>query len=377
VAGLKDVSMGDDGVLLQRARGAGLSGVVLKVGLGAGALGAVLWGLRWVLQGSADGVIVYSDIARSFWIPSPTLGWEETKERWVWLGLDGLGLVVGLLVGALTMHLLARRHAKAAASGAPGLGQRAWLGKTLRGLAFAGAAVSLLAPVLPVWAFVSGLPPESAKRLLPSNVAPVASAEVGAEVEVLVATAGAWTVADVPANLLVARITAGGETFDGKFTGASGTVELVPGELPRSSATFQVKATSVDTGVELRNKHARDYLEADKFPELKLVVPKLARAEGRGARREFSTLGRLEMMGRVIDVELTGTIAVLDAAQRKELGVAAGEALLVSASFQLPISKTALDRRDYDTDALTLNGRFVLTKAAAVPAPAATRNGSP
>jgi polyisoprenoid-binding protein YceI len=354
--------MSDESVSGQRAGGATLAGWGLKIGFAAGALGVLLWGLRWILQGSRDGVVVYSDIARAFWVADPTLGWVETQQRWVWLGLDGLGLVVGLLVGAVTMHVLARRHAAAAASGRPGLGQRAWLGKTLRGLALAGAAALIVAPVLPVWAFVSGFPPEGAERLLPSKAAPVASTEVGAKVEALAAPAGEWTVVEVPANLLVARITAGGETFDGKFTGVTGSVQLDPAELARSSATFEVKSASVDTGVELRNKHAREYLDAEKFATIRLVVPALTKVDGAGARRDLSATGRVEMMGRVIDVALTGAIAVLDAAQRKELGVSAPEALLVTASFQLPIAKTALDRSDFDGDALTLNGRFVLAK---------------
>jgi polyisoprenoid-binding protein YceI len=333
----------------------------------------LLWGLRWILQGSRDGVVVYTDTARAFWVEDPSLGWWfETQQRGVWLGLDGLVLIVGLLVGAVTMHLLARRQAAAAAAGRPEPGQRAWglrgrerggrLEKILRGLALAGAAVLIVAPVLPVWAFVSGFPPEGAERLLPSKAAPVASTEVGAKVEALAAPAGEWTVVEVPANLLVARITAGGETFDGKFTGVTGSVQLDPAELARSSATFEVKSASVDTGVELRNKHAREYLDAEKFATIRLVVPALTKVDGAGARRDLSATGRVEMMGRVIDVALTGAIAVLDAAQRKELGVSAPEALLVTASFQLPIAKTALDRSDFDGDALTLNGRFVLAK---------------
>lgn len=362
--------MSDESVSGQKPGGAKLAGLALKVGFAAGVLGALLWVLRWLLQGSRDGVVVYTDIARSFWVADPTLGWVETQERWVWLGLDGLGLVVGLLVGAVTMHLLARRHAAAAAAGKPGLGQRAWVGKSLRALALAGAAVLVLAPLVPAWAFVSGMPPAGAERLLPSKLASVPSAEVGAKVEAFPAPAGEWSVVEVPANLLVARITAGGETFDGKFTGATGTVQLEPAEMARSSASFEVKSTSVDTGVELRNKHAKEYLDAEKFGTIRLVVPALTKVEGAGARRELNATGRVEMMGRVIDVELTGTLAVLDAAQRKELGVAAAEALLVSASFQLPIAKTALDRSDFDGDALTLNGRFVLTKKTpAAPAP--------
>jgi len=315
----------------------------------------VAWAVRWLIQG---GDVVYTDIARPFWVADPLQGWVETADRWVWLGLEGLGAVLGVVLGTLTMLFLARKVGNATVK------------KVATGASRLGAVVAMAAPVLPAWAFVSGMPPAGAERLLPLNVdtAPVARAgEAKPEgVSGFVVPSGTWQVADSKANLLAARVTAGGETFDGKFGPISGEVVLMAERLGESKATFSVPSASVDTGVELRNTHAQDYLDAESHKTISLVIAKLdsVTVGANEASRAFSTEGELTIMGKALKLPVTGTLVLLTAAERTELGVTATEAILVNASFVLPVLKTPLDRKNFDVDELPLTVRLVIAPTA-------------
>lgn len=328
----------------------------VQVGVTLGVLGLALWGLRWLLQG---GDVVWTDTGRSFWVPDPLQGWVETTDRWVWLGLEGLGAVFGVVVGTLAMLLAARKASN------PIITKAATVASRL------GAVVAMAAPILPVWAFLSGSPPAGAERLLPLHVAAQPAGQGGAAaapgavagpVPGFEVSAGTWEVLGSRANLLAARVAAGGETFDAKFSPLSGEVTLVPDELAKSRARFSVPATSVDTGVPLRNTHAQGYLSAETHKDIALTIESLATV-GRGERAEvraFTSEGRLDFMGGSLRVPVTGTLTVLTEAERKELGVEAAQAILVTASFVLPVLETALDRSNFDTDTIPLTARLVI-----------------
>jgi polyisoprenoid-binding protein YceI len=324
----------------------------VKVGLGLGVLGLVAWGARWLIQG---GDVIYTDVARAFWVADPLQGWVETADRWVWLGLEGLGAVLGVVVGTTGMLVAAAKFKHTTAQKVATVASRL------------GAVVAMAAPILPAWAFVSGMPPAGAQRLLPLNTAPVAQGEPRPESKAgFAVVSGKWQVADSKANLLAARVTAGGETFDGKFGPISGEVELVAERLGESKATFSVPATSIDTGVELRNTHAQGYLDAENHKTISLVIPKLdsVTAGANEAARAFSTEGELTIMGKPLKLPVTGTLVLLTAAERTELGVTSNEAVLVSASFVLPVLKTPLDRKNFDVDELPLTVRLVIAPSA-------------
>ncbi len=325
----------------------------VKVGLGLGVLGLVAWGARWLIQG---GDVIYTDIARAFWVADPLQGWVETSDRWVWLGLEGLGAVLGVVIGTATMLFVARKVGNPTVK------------KIATGASWLGAVVAMAAPVLPAWAFVSGMPPAGAERLLPLNAAPVPQVG-GAKPGVaggFAVVSGKWQVGESKANLLAARVTAGGETFDGKFGPISGEVELVAERLGESKAMFSVPSASVDTGVELRNTHAQGYLDAENHKTISLVIPKLdAVTPGANeASRAFSTEGELTIMGKPLKLPVTGTLVLLTAAERTELGVTSSEAILVNASFVLPVLKTPLDRKNFDVDELPLTVRLVIAPSA-------------
>ena len=56
----------------------------------------------------------------------------------------------------------------------------------------------------------------------------------------------------------------------GRFNDFKGTVNLDPANLPKSSVEFQIKATSIDTGLPDRDKHLRaaDFFDVEKYPEI-------------------------------------------------------------------------------------------------------------
>jgi polyisoprenoid-binding protein YceI len=318
----------------------------VKVGLGLGLVGLVAWGTRWALQG---GLIVYTDVSRSFWVADPTLGWVETADSWVWLGLDGAALLGVVVIGAAFVTWFGHR------------GRGSKIESVARVLSKFGALLAAAGPVLPVWAFVSGMPPEGAERLMPDVAAVTPSTE---QVSPLPVPGGRWKVVDSPSNLLVARIAAGGETFDGKFGPVKGEATLDINDLTKSIARFEVPAESVSTGVALRDDHARGYLGVETHKTIALTISGFKSVSTTSPEaRSVKGDAKLDIMGKTLDVPLEGTIAALDAAARTKLAVTAPEALLVSASFKLGVVAAGLNRANFDADDITLNVRFVMVAA--------------
>lgn len=329
----------------------------VKVGLALGGLGLVLWGVRWLVQG---GDTIYTDVARAFWVEGTRGVWVETTDRWVWLGLEGLGAVVAVVVGTAAMLWLSGRVKRPAIS------------KVTTALSRVGAVVAMVTPALPAWAFISGMPPAGAERLMPLAPAPVAPvAGVGGAVAALVPfdlPTGTWALADTKTNLLTARVSAGGETLDAKFGPLTGSVDLAA-DLVSSKAGFTVPATSVDTGIELRNSHAQGYLSADQHATIGLTIPRLTTvgAGGDPESRNFETEGELSFMGKTLTLKVTGSLTKLSREEMTGLGVDAPQALLVNASLTLPVKDTPLDPKNFDTDQIPLTARLVLVPAAPRP----------
>lgn len=330
----------------------------VKVGLGLGGLGLLLWGVRWLVQG---GDTIYTDVARAFWVEGTRGVWVETTDRWVWLGLEGLGAVLAVVVGTAAMLWLSGRVKKPIIS------------KVTTALSRVGAVVAMVTPALPAWAFLSGLPPAGAERLMPLAPAPVVPGGTGADgvVAALVPfdlPTGAWALADAKTNLLTARVSAGGETLDAKFGPLTGSVDLTA-DLVNSKAGFTVPATSVDTGIELRNSHAQGYLAADQHATIGLTIPRLTTvgAGGDPESRNFETEGELSFMGKTLTLKVTGSLTRLSKEEMGGLGVDAPQALLVNASLTLPVKDTPLDPKNFDTDRIPLTARLVLVPAAPRP----------
>jgi polyisoprenoid-binding protein YceI len=97
-----------------------------------------------------------------------------------------------------------------------------------------------------------------------------------------------------------------------------GTAERVSGWAEAPDATrwagagghIQVEVASVGTGISLRNRHLRGYMEADRYPT---VVFDLERVRPRGENaRDVVLVGRLTLRGNTRSVEIPATIQSTD-----------------------------------------------------------------
>ena len=64
-----------------------------------------------------------------------------------------------------------------------------------------------------------------------------------------------------------------GATIDGSFTGLKGEIHFDPTQLNSSRFEITLDANSIDTGIDLRNKHLKkeDYFNVKTYPEIKFV----------------------------------------------------------------------------------------------------------
>jgi polyisoprenoid-binding protein YceI len=123
------------------------------------------------------------------------------------------------------------------------------------------------------------------------------------------------------AKITASSFTARSEHVSGKVSHDQATSALSGGEL-------RVKADSFETGMAMRDAHTRDkYLEAAKFPAIKLVITGGAVAAKAGARGTLE--GKFVIKGKERAVKLPVTVKQ-----------AAGGKLVV-------VSKFKLDVRDY------------------------------
>ena len=336
--------------------------VVAPVAIAVAAAGLI--GLRYGAQGAGN---VYTDTARAFYLEDPVLGWTLTHERWLWLGLDALGLVLTLGLGTLAMAwlsgLLARKHRAGA------------LGRSPVRLALTsfwiGAALCAVTPALPLAAFASGLPPAEARAHLPTAARPTLPApdEPALAQRWSHLPAGRYEVLPHPeANAVVARLTAGGETFEARFSPVTGAATLAPHDLSATTVAFTVPAASVDTGIPLRSSHARDDLRANDHPSIVLTTERLARVapDGPDAIR-FEGDATVTLMGAKLTLPIRGTVRRLDADARNALGVSTAEALLVTASLELSLDRTPLGADAFDRPEAPLSIRLLLAPAPAAP----------
>ena len=119
---------------------------------------------------------------------------------------------------------------------------------------------------------------------------------------------------------------------DGRFKDFEGTIRYDDKDVTKSSVEFTAKSTSIDTGVEARDKHLRtaDFFEVEKYPTLSF---KSTRVERKG-KDAYVLHGDLTMKGVTKPVQLPFSVvgAVKDPRGNTRFGVAA---------------QTKVNRRDY------------------------------
>jgi polyisoprenoid-binding protein YceI len=289
--------------------------------------------VRWYLRGSSN---IYTAFAKRFYVPDPDLQWRVSTQHPIWLGLDSCGALVVLAIVLAVGGVLIRRRESVQQSRA----------RLVRGVAWGLAACSL---VIPAAAFVSGWAPLDAREtLLPTAAVLVEDGIAGS----LDAPPGSYVVVTHAGTAVTARLSAGGEAFDARFGDVVGTWQGTPRDLRQPMrAEISVAAASVDTGVGERSKHAREgYLHADQFPRITVALDHVAAVRANGPREiAFRAPGTVALMGRTHPIEITGTLAKLDAAALARQGLA-GVVLLVQADFTLPIHETALAPKAHDLD---------------------------
>ncbi len=109
---------------------------------------------------------------------------------------------------------------------------------------------------------------------------------------------------------------------EGRFKDFTGTVRYDDKDLTKSSVEFAAKVTSIDTGVEARDKHLRtaDFFEVEKYPTMTF---KSTRVERKG--NAFVLHGDLTLKGVTKPVQLPFSVAgaVKDPRGNTRFGVAA------------------------------------------------------
>jgi polyisoprenoid-binding protein YceI len=118
----------------------------------------------------------------------------------------------------------------------------------------------------------------------------------------------------------------------GRFNDFSGTINMDPKNLPKSSVEFRVKTTSIDTAVPDRDKHLRsaDFFDAEKYPEITFKSDSIAPA----GKDKYNVTGTLTMHG--VSKKVTLPVSFLGQAKDPWGGTRAG--------FE---TATTLNRKDY------------------------------
>ena len=123
---------------------------------------------------------------------------------------------------------------------------------------------------------------------------------------------------------------------DGHFGRLSGDVVVDPAVLTGARITLTIEAASLDTGIEMRDRHlrSRDFFDVDRFPTIGFES---VRIEAAGSRA--TVIGRLTMHGVTrevavpVDVQITSTALVASG----EFVVNRGEYAMNYNSFLNPI----------------------------------------
>jgi polyisoprenoid-binding protein YceI len=119
---------------------------------------------------------------------------------------------------------------------------------------------------------------------------------------------------------------------EGRFKDFSGTIRYDDKDVTKSSVEFSAKVTSIDTGVEGRDKHLRtaDFFEVEKYPDMTF---KSTRVERKG--KAYVLHGDLTLKGvtKTVALSFTTTGAVTDPRGSTRFGVEA---------------QTKINRRDFN-----------------------------
>jgi polyisoprenoid-binding protein YceI len=312
---------------------------------------------RWLLQARGN---LYTDASTSYYVPDPDLDWRAIDSGPVSIGLDAVALLV-VYAAALAVGFLLVRRWQRRGKRLPGAHLRAsrLLPQILAGLPL----------LVPAWAFASGTIPSNASEYAPAGLVLAPPDTISGGLPGL--PAGTYRVVPHAGTSIVAHLSGGGEKFDARFArDIEGTWRGAPADLRQPmKASVSVAAAAVDTGIELRTKHAREeYLLAARFPRITFHLDRLLGAQRRAdGTVAYSAEGTVNLMGLRHRVAATGTLRAPDPAARSRLGFQPGDAMfLATARFEVKISQSKLapDKGDFDGDIIPIDVSLVLHRVA-------------
>lgn len=306
--------------------------------------------VRWVVQGTGN---VYTATEQRFFVPDPIFkdGWKESAQHPLWLGLEVIAVIAGVLAAVLVAALWIRRRERKLERPA----------RLLRALSWVAAPLPLIVPIA---AFASGPGPEGGRLTVPLD-ATVAAPTSGIEGKLALPAGRYELFPHRDGTYVSARVSAGGDELDARFAGdPQGFWQAEPADFSRPmTAEISVASASVDTGINLRSEHARgdDYLKASKYPRIGFALKRLIAARQDNPQTvSFRGAGAIDLIGKQTEVELTGKVELLTEAQKAQLGLASRPAVKVQAQFVLPLAQTALKPGDYDTPQFPITVSLVL-----------------
>lgn len=96
-----------------------------------------------------------------------------------------------------------------------------------------------------------------------------------------------------------------GVTVDGSLSNPTGTVIFDPSNLAGSSINASVKLSSIDTGIELRDKDLlkEEYFDAEKYPSIRFESNSISKS-GNG----YQAKGKLTIKGKTKEINVPFTV---------------------------------------------------------------------
>lgn len=92
--------------------------------------------------------------------------------------------------------------------------------------------------------------------------------------------------------------------FDGLFRGLKSVIHFDENKLTESSFSATIDAGSINTGNGMRNKHARQGLGAEQFPEIRFESSSIVKSGN-----QYEALGKLTIKGTTKDIRLPFTFS--------------------------------------------------------------------
>lgn len=101
-----------------------------------------------------------------------------------------------------------------------------------------------------------------------------------------------------------------GITVVGSFTGLAGVIKFDPHQLSESKFEVTVNTTSLDTGIELRNKHLKkeEYFDVNTYPHIKFISTRIEL----NPSGKFTVTGNLTIKKTIKEIKFDFTVSKKD-----------------------------------------------------------------